>query len=60
LAVTGEQRQMSCYELLLPYFVKKNVTKGQRQGLKLAKDTKVSNFSVVHPRSEAVTRPKIC
>jgi hypothetical protein len=39
-------------ELLLPYFVKKNVTKGQRQRLKPKKDTKVSTFPVIHPRSD--------
>jgi hypothetical protein len=39
-------------ELLLPYCVKKNVTKGQRQRLKSKKDTKVSTFPVVHPRSD--------
>jgi hypothetical protein len=39
-------------EFLLSAFVKKNVTKGQRQRLKPAKDTKVSIFPVVHPRSD--------
>jgi len=39
-------------ELLLPYCVKKNVTKGQRKRLKLKKDTKVSTFPVVYPRSD--------
>jgi hypothetical protein len=32
--------------------MKKNVTKGQRQWLKSKKDTKVSTFPVVHPRSD--------
>jgi cytochrome c553 len=38
-------------ELLLPYCVKKNVTKGQRQRLKPEKDTKVSTCQVVHRKS---------
>ena len=38
-------------ELLLLAFVKKNVTKGQRQRLKPKKDTKVSTFPVVHRKS---------
>jgi hypothetical protein len=42
-------------ELLLPYFVKKNVTKGQRKRLKLKKDTKVSTFPVVYPRSDRLS-----
>jgi hypothetical protein len=35
--------------------VKKNVTKGQRKRLKLKKDTKVSTFPVVYPRSDRLS-----
>lgn len=50
--VSGSYWFLVTNELLLPYFVKKNVTKGQRQRLKSEKDTKVSTCQVVYRKSD--------